>query len=376
MKTVTSLFSTTLLTLVCCGGSSSSTGATGASLDTGAILPRLPAQPTRIANTVPHNGDVNPYGVAFVPGNFPSGGKLDGDDILIANFNDKQNLQGTGTTVVQLKEHGNGRPNVFYEDPTAPGFSTALGVLSAGFVVLGNVPSADGSGACSGNMDNVGAGSLMIIDRNGKLVSRLTSDTLLDGPWDLTVVDHGSSALVFVSNVKSGTVTRLDLAIDQGDTPSVTSKTQIASGYTHQCDPAAFVVGPTGLAFDAQDDVLYVAATADNAIYAVANATERTTDAGTGTLVVKDDTHFHGPLGLVRAKNGDLISAQGDAINPDPNHNSELVEVTSTGAFVAELSVDSAPGSAFGLALMQHGDDFRFAAVDDGVNKLDIWIVH
>ncbi len=380
MKFHTSFVLTSLVTLVGCSGSSSTTttGATGATLMSsgGAILPRLPDTPTRIANTVPHNGDINPYGVAFVPKNFPSGGKLDDDDILVANFNNAQNLQGTGTTVVQIKEHGRGRPNVFYQDATAPGFSTALGIMSSGFVVLGNVPSADGSGSCNGNMDNVGAGSLMIIDRRGNLVSRLVSDTLLDGPWDLTVVDRGWDSLVFVSNVKSGTVTRLDFVIGQDGTPQVMSKTQIASGFGHQCDPNAFVVGPTGLAYDRGADVLYVAATFDNAIYSIPNAADRDSDAGTGTLVVKDTTHFHGPLGLVRAKNGDLISAQGDAINPDSNHPSEIVEVTATGDFVAQFSVDSSPGSAFGLALMQHGDDIRFAAVDDGVNKLDIWLVH
>ena len=32
---------------------------------------------------------------------------------------------------------------------------------------------------------------------------------LLNGPWDLTVDDRGSTAAVFVSNVLSGTVTRL-----------------------------------------------------------------------------------------------------------------------------------------------------------------------
>jgi hypothetical protein len=36
----------------------------------------------------------------------------------------------------------------------------------------------------------------------------------------------------------------------QGGTPTVSGMTQIASGYVHRTDPAALVVGPTGLAFD------------------------------------------------------------------------------------------------------------------------------
>ena len=47
------------------------------------------------------NGDVNPYGVAFVPDRFNAGaGPLKTGDILISNFNNAKNLQGTGTTIV------------------------------------------------------------------------------------------------------------------------------------------------------------------------------------------------------------------------------------------------------------------------------------
>ena len=70
-----------------------------------------------------------------------------------------------------------------------------------------------------------------------------------------------------------------------------------------------------------------------------------------------------------------MASAQGDAVNPDPDHPSEIVEYTADGRFVAELSVDPAAGSAFGLALEERGGSFRFAAVDDGQNVLDVWDV-
>src|SRR4029077_14767891 len=49
---------------------------------------------TTIASTVPKNGDVNPYGMSVVSA---STGSLVKGDILISNFNDSQNLQGTGT---------------------------------------------------------------------------------------------------------------------------------------------------------------------------------------------------------------------------------------------------------------------------------------
>ena len=56
-----------------------------------------------VGSTVPANGDVNPYGIAFVP---TSIGKLMAGQMLISNFNAKEsakeNGQGTGTTIVQV----------------------------------------------------------------------------------------------------------------------------------------------------------------------------------------------------------------------------------------------------------------------------------
>jgi hypothetical protein len=339
----------------------------------GAILPRLPSTPTASPSTVPANGDVNPYGVAFVPEGFPHGGPLHEGDLLVANFNNSSNFQGTGTTIVKVNPGAS--PTLFFQDIFAPGFSTALGVLRRGFVIVGNVPSTDGSGVCTPS--TVGNGALLVIDRFGTLVTTI-SGGLVAGPWDLTIDDRDDHARVYVSNVIDATVIRIDLKVTH-HTVTVEHETRIASGYMSRCDPSAFVVGPTGLALDGDRDLLYVAATADNKIFKVHNPGHRMTDAGMGHLVVDDPVHLHGPVGLVRAQNGDLISAQGDAVNADPAHPSEIVEFTDEGHFVAQFSVDPAPGSAFGLALEQKScdaDDFRFAAVDDGTNVLDIWDVH
>lgn len=56
-----------------------------------------------IASTVPHNGDVNPYGIFVVR---QSNGRLRKGDVLVSNFNNKSNLQGTGTTIVQISPGG------------------------------------------------------------------------------------------------------------------------------------------------------------------------------------------------------------------------------------------------------------------------------
>ena len=58
---------------------------------------------TNIASTVPANGDVNPYGITVVP---QSTGRLVAGDTLVSNFNNAANLQGTGTTIVQVSPWG------------------------------------------------------------------------------------------------------------------------------------------------------------------------------------------------------------------------------------------------------------------------------
>src|SRR5215475_10179075 len=56
-----------------------------------------------LTSTVPFNGDVNPYGVAVVP---VTTGALVANNILVSNFNNSSNLQGTGTTIVQVSPSG------------------------------------------------------------------------------------------------------------------------------------------------------------------------------------------------------------------------------------------------------------------------------
>jgi len=159
--------------------------------------------------------------------------------------------------------------------------------------------------------------------------------------------------------------------------PLVLDETQIASGFAHRTDPAALLLGPTGLVFDRATGNLFVASTADNAIFKISNAGFRFTDAGKGTVVYQDSAHLHGPLAMVMASNGDLIVSNGDAVNADPTQPSEIVEFTQQGQFVSQFSVDSVSGAAFGIALTA-GDDgqVRFAAVDDNTNTVSIWTVN
>jgi hypothetical protein len=316
------------------------------------------------ASTIPSNGDLNPYGVVFVPAGFPAGGTIAAGDLLVANFNNNSNLQGTGTTIVRISPTGS--QSVFATSPLI-GLDTALGALSRGFVIVGNLPVTYAGGAATPHQ-----GSLQILNRSGVLISTLNDPTLLDSPWDLTINDQGSQAQVFVSNILSGTVTRLNLSVTATQV-TVVSKTRIGSGYAHQPNAAAVVVGPTGLAYDPDRDTLYVASTADNEIFAIGDAGDRNNSAGTGFMVFEDQNHLHGPLGLVLAPNGNLITANGDAVNPGGTPN-ELLEFTPQGHLIAQYQMDAgAPGGAFGITSIVSQGSIRFASVDDDLNTVTIW---
>jgi hypothetical protein len=331
-------------------------------------IPFLP----QVVSTMPPNGDVNPYGVAFVQQNFRGdGGPLRPGDILVSNFNNSGNLQGTGTTIVRIAAADNS-VTTFFTTPNATlggpgtGLSTALAILQKGFVIVGSVPSSDGTITTSS------AGSLLVINSKGNLISSIT-DATINGPWDMTVDDRGDQVIAFVSNVFAGTVVRLQLHIDPKGV-KVMNKTVIASGYQHRGDSTAFAVGPTGLVYDSRHDVLYVASTEDNAVYSVAGAEATSHDHGTGNVIYSDNTHLHGPLGMAMAPNGHLLVANADVINSDPNQPSEIVEFTVSGKFVAQYSVDPSQGGSFGLAVQPGSDDAAtFAAVDDNTASLLIF---
>lgn len=154
---------------------------------------------------------------------------------------------------------------------------------------------------------------------------------------------------------------------------SLTSAKTIGSGYMHRGDPVALVVAPTGLVYEERRDVLYVASTEDNAVFAIRDAGDRRHDDGRGEIIYRDNIHLHGPLGMALAPNGHLLVANSDVINADPNQPSEIVEFTIDGQFVRQLSVDPAEGGSFGLAVRFMEDTATFAAVDDNTATITIW---
>lgn len=326
-------------------------------------------------STVPENGDQNPYAMAAVPA---TAGTLRKNDILIGNFNNKGNLQGTGSTIIDYRP-ATGKTTTFSTLPAkldgcpgGVGLTTALAVLKSGWVIIGSAPSTDGT------TKTLGKGCLVILDSAGKVAGTIAGPDIAD-PWgNMAVIDNGDKATLFVSNAgfdigapgqpvqKTATVLRLDLSIADGKPPVVTSKTVIGSGFSAQADASVFLIGPTGLTLGKNGE-LYVSDAINNQIVKIADAATRTDSAGTGEVVTKDGK-LQRPLAMTMAPNGNLLVVNG--------LNGFAVEVNpATGKQVATAALDTdeaqtPPGSGdlFGIVMNPAGKGFYY--VEDDMNTV------
>jgi hypothetical protein len=329
----------------------------------------------KIASTVPANGDINPYGVAVVP---QSTGALVSGDILVSNFNNVKNFQGTGTTIVAITPSGSVKQFAHLDAAKLPGpcpggvgLTTALVVLRSGWVIVGSLPTTDGSAATAK------AGCLIVLNRFGQAVETLSGGEI-NGPWDMTALDMDRAAVLFVANVLNGTVAgnggvvargtvlRIILSIpDEGEDgqakPREMMRTVIGSGFEEKTDPNALVIGPTGLGLG-ENGTLYVADTVLNRIVAIPEAVTRPGSAGTGSTVSAGKA-LKGPLGLAVAPNDNILTVNANDGN--------MVETTPGGVQVSVRGVDATGaggGTLFGLAVAPQRDGVYF--VNDGNNAL------
>lgn len=322
----------------------------------------------------PQNGDQNPYGVFIVR---ESTGRLREGNILVSDFNNSNaggNLQGTGTTIVQISPHGH--LSVFATidpaslNPRCPGgvgLTTALDVLPGGWVVVGSTPSTDGT------LATAGVGCLIVLNNEGQPVEVFKGHGI-NGPWDSTEAVSGDVADLFVANtlngnvaaattnpVDQGSVLRLTLRLSDDGPPQLVRVATVASGFAEENGGASFVLGPTGVGLG-DDGTLYVADTQDSTIHAIKNALLGTGSASTGTLITAGGM-LNGPLGLAIAPNGDVLTANGSDGN--------IVETTPAGAQVDSRTITpNGAGALFGLAILPDAQGFYF--VDDAVNTLNL----
>jgi hypothetical protein len=342
-----------------------------------------------ISSTVPANGDVNPYGLVRVPRSI---GNLREGHYLVSNFNASANLQGTGTTIVDVSP--NGALSVFAQLGATPlpglcpggvGLTTALAVLQTGWVIVGSLPTSDGTSATAQ------AGCLIVLDNMGNAVETIQG-SLINGPWDMTWLDDEQQAALFVTNVlngtvaangsvvNQGTVVRVNLRVSETSMPFLESLTVVGAGFSERADPAALVIGPTGLGLSpacrheeeeceshsrGDEPVLYVADSLNNRIVVITDPLTRTRPSGPG-MVLSRGGALNDPLGLTVAPNGHILVVNGN--------DGFVTEITSRGAQIASKLLDNngnppGAGALFGI-IFDPGNGVVF--VDDATNTLNL----
>ncbi|NTY40497.1 hypothetical protein [Burkholderia diffusa] len=333
---------------------------------------------TLLVNTVPDNGDQNPYAIAVAP---VSAGTIRAGDVLVDNFNNAANLQGTGSTIVNYRPSTK-QMNLFATIPRdlkacpgGVGLSTAMTMLKSGWVIVGSTPSNDGTTSTKG------AGCLIVLDPQGKIASTWSSPNIND-PWgNMAVVDRGDNATLFVSMAgfgvggadgnppvyKQATVLRLDVDVPAGKPPVIKQETVVASGLGAQADKGVFLVGPTGLALSGDQKKLYVSDAIGNRIVEIDDPLTRDTSAGVGRQVTADG-FLRRPLALATAPNGHLLATNalnGQVVEIDPAAGKQLYA-----RWIDTDKAQSPPGNGdlFGIAMTPEGDGFYY--VQDDVNTL------
>jgi sugar lactone lactonase YvrE len=167
------------------------------------------------------------------------------------------------------------------------------------------------------------------------------------------------------AEVDRGTVLRITLSSKGDEPPKRVATTVIGSGFPQRTDPAALVVGPTGVGLG-RDGTLFVADTVRSRITAIPRALTRKNSDGIGR-VITEGGNLNGPLGMAITPKGDILTVNGGDGN--------IVETTEAGKQVASKQINSegsppGAGALFGLALDLDHDAVYF--VNNIDNELDV----
>lgn len=295
------------------------------------VLATLTNQQT-IGSTSPSTpADVNPYGLDVAK--VTSGG-IDAGDLVVCDFNDPGNVQGTGTEIVALHPVVGSAPRLITKDHTLKGCN-ALAMAPNGSIW---------AAAFSAN-DNP------IFTSGGTLISALSN-----GPWHHPFGEAFAPPHTFyVSNAQDGSIVRVSVTAG----PSF-SFTVIATGFPVNGGKPGSILSPSGLNYQSNGDILYIVDGQNDTLYAInnvsnvgangiaVNANGQSFSGGSAASgqVVYTGPPLNGPISSAILPGGNI--ALGNTLDPDGQN--LIVEVSPTGQLLNVKNVDTGPaGALFGM---------------------------
>jgi DNA-binding beta-propeller fold protein YncE len=148
--------------------------------------------------------------------------------------------------------------------------------------------------------------------------------------------------------------------------PSVQSITTIGNGFSERTDPAALVIGPTGLALSKNNKILYIADSLNNRIAWIPDPLTRTTSIRNG-LTLTSGGHLNDPLGMALSVEGHILTTNGN--------DGFMVETSPKGVQLSATLLDASgsppgAGALFGLIDVP---GLGVVYVDDATNTLNLF---
>lgn len=323
----------------------------------GSILKHLKNQVV-IGSTIDGTyGQLNPYGLDVAKS---TNGAFTKGDLAVCNFNDNQNVQGTGYTIVALHPKPGSSPALVVADPTNLVGCTALALASDDTIY---------ASAFSSN-DNP------IYSSSGSLITNL-SGSPFNNPFGETYAQpRWGQPVVYESNATDGNIIRIS--------PGSYSSEVIATGFPVNGGPPGSILGPSGLQYDRDNDSLFVVDGENNSVTIIENVSQASSKClivkdfgrkfggkcGSHTKVLYSGAPLNGPISSALLVNGNIVV--GNTL--DASGTNLMIEISPRGKVLDALNVDTGVGGAiFGMvATGTNPSNTKLYFNDDNANELEV----
>lgn len=207
-----------------------------------------------IGSTVdPKNGDKGPHSVSVVQTNYG----LKKGQVVVCNFADTNGNAGKGTTVEVLSPKAGSKPTRLAQSSSIAGCDGAATTLS--------------NEVCAGGLTS---GKVVCFDHSGHVLN--TYGSPLKSPFAIADAhcNAGPSCLynaeyIFASDANTGGI--VNWSINNYGNPQ---ELQVGSGFAVNKKSGWGALGPSGLSYDAKNNLLYIADGSTNTVVAFTNASD------------------------------------------------------------------------------------------------------